>query len=270
MRKIGSVVVFLVCALSLSAQVPDAVWSALQDREVVIVKLDGSEVDGTLIGVAETEVTVMKSDGRIVVVEKTDVEEVRGRTDTPPAAREAAPAREERPDLPLGANYFLFDPLGFLQLGPVIEYGFLVGEDLYIAPRFRFVGLGLLTQVLGDFEVMPYSFGIGISGTRMIPAAGANKVYAGGVMEFVLGWSKGEDYWDEWEGNWGMLIFGTNVGYQWRNENRFGVRLGGLLGLGIQLWDSWWYVDDPDVVFDEDTGIYFYFGLQLALSWEQN
>ncbi|TVQ95984.1 MAG: hypothetical protein EA403_17150 [Spirochaetaceae bacterium] len=221
---------------------------------------------------AETTVTVMKSDGRIVVVEKADAEEVRGKADAPVAApaREPASARDERPDLPLGANYFLFDPLGFLQLGPVIEYGFLVGEDLYIAPRLRFVGLGLLTQVLGDFEVMPYSFSLGISGTRMIPAAGANKVYAGGVMEFVLGWSKGEDYWDEWEGNWGMLIFGSNVGYQWRNENRFGVRLGGLLGLGIQLWDRWWYVDDPDDVYDEDTGIYFYFGLQLALSWEQN
>ncbi len=269
MKRLFLCSVLIVCALPLHADVPDSVWNALVDREVVVGKLDGSRVEGTLIGVADTDITVMREDGRLVTVLRSEVEDVRGVSRAPaPAATEQ---REDAPkqDYPLGSSYFLFDPLGFLQVGPVLEYGFLVGTDLYVAPRIRLLGLGVVSQALSGWEMKAYSLAAGIGVTRMFPTESANRVYGGGTVEFGVSWYEGEDSWESWEGNTGLLILSSNAGYQWRYPSRFFLRFGGFAGVGIELWDRWWYTDDPDEVYKEGTAVYFVFGLQFTLGWEQ-
>lgn len=56
--------------------VPDAAWNAMVGRDVILHKRDGSEVRGELAGVDGISATVMKEDGRLVVVPRADVIEL--------------------------------------------------------------------------------------------------------------------------------------------------------------------------------------------------
>ena len=274
MKRLFLCAVLFACALPLAAQVSDSVWNALIGREVLITKLDGSEVRGELIGVDETSVTVARADGRIVSVVKADAEEVRTTTATP-----VAPAPEETPadpavdavrsDIPLGSTYFLFDPLGFLQLGPIVEYGFLVGSSTYVAPRLRIIGLGVLSQATSGWVMRPYSTAIGVNTTGMFGGSAPNRFYGGGSVEFGMTWNSGVDYYGAWEGDAGLIMVFGSFGHRWRYVGGFGFSLGAFGGVGSMLWDEWSYTHSPQIVYAyDDPALYFAGGLQLALTWE--
>ena len=112
MKRLFLCALWFACALPLAAQVAGSVWNALIDREVLIPKLDGSEVRGELIGVDETSVTVARADGRIVSVMKEDAQEVRTTTATPVAPATEEPADDRavdavRSDTPLSSTHLL-------------------------------------------------------------------------------------------------------------------------------------------------------------------
>ncbi len=273
MKRLFLCAVLFACALPLAAQVSDSVWNALIDRDVLITKLDGSEVRGELIGVDETSVTVARIDGRIVSVMKADAEEVRTTTATPVAPATEEPADDPavdavRSDIPLGSTYFLVDPLGFLQVGPIVEYGFLVGSSTYVAPRLRIMGLGVLSQAFGSWNLQPYSSSVGVNVTSMFAGSGPNRFYGGGSVEFGMTWSSGVNYYGPWEGTTGLFIVSSSFGHQWRYTGGFGLRLGAFAGVGIELWDEWWYTHSPEIVYANEELLYFVGGVQFALTWE--
>jgi small nuclear ribonucleoprotein (snRNP)-like protein len=263
MKRVLIGAVLTLCVLPLLAQVSDTTWDALVDREVLIIKQDGSEVTGTLIGVDVLEVNVMKEDGRIVVVDKAEVEEVRGVQKQP-----AEGVKDTAENIPPGNTFFLFNPLGFLQAGPIFEYGFLVGDELYVAPRFRILGLGLLPQVFADFTMNVYSSSVGINIIGQAPAGGKNRWYYGGAVEFGLSWEKGTDNSGDWEGSTGLIILGSNFGYKWRSPSGSFTNLGFFGGAAFELWNEWWYSYAPSYVFENDTSIYFVGGIELSFGWE--
>ena len=265
MRKIIIGIILVFCVLPLPAQISDSVWQALREREVLISKLDGSQVQGILIGVEEMEVTVMRSDGRVVTVMKFDAEDVIGIT-APSQPR--TPETQAAEDFPLGERYFLFNPLGFLQIGPVLEYGFLVAPELYIAPTLRIFGMGLLAHILIEGSLGIHSSFFGVSATRSMPAAGANRLYLGTNLELGFVFDYGEDSIGKWKGNTGVLIWGSRFGYTWRNPSRFFTNLGVFAGLGFPLWNNWYYVDDPGDVRSSDLDVYIVGGLEVSIGWE--
>jgi small nuclear ribonucleoprotein (snRNP)-like protein len=71
-------------ATAARAEVAEAIWTALKERQVVVEKTDGSEVAGKLVGVEAARVVVLKDSGEPVVIEKTSVRLVRARVDSAP------------------------------------------------------------------------------------------------------------------------------------------------------------------------------------------
>ncbi len=259
-----------------SAEVPDSVWSSLLDREIIITKIDGSKVQGTLIGVEEEAVTVMKDDGRIVAVIKSTAADVRVVTggETPAAPPTAAPTIvEEDRDRPVGSYYFLANPLGFLQFGPVIELGIQAMPETMIGAHVRFAGLGLLTQLIAEglgSTLSPISIAPGISIVRLFRLGNSpDRFYVGSTIDFQMNWTSGDQGTiDEWTGNDAMIVIMSNFGYRWRFPSRFFLNVGAFAGAGIWLWDEWSYILNPAVIFEEPTGTGFAWGLELSLGWE--
>jgi hypothetical protein len=68
------------------ADVPDAVWSALKERDVTVERQDGPPVTGKLIGIEKASVVVLAADGKPVVVNRAGVKDVRAAVAAPPSA----------------------------------------------------------------------------------------------------------------------------------------------------------------------------------------
>lgn len=71
-------------------------------QQVVVVRTDGAEIPGALLGVTEQSLTVVKGDGRILTVVRAEVEDVRlvGEVTVMPAPAPAAPAPVPVPPAP--------------------------------------------------------------------------------------------------------------------------------------------------------------------------
>ncbi len=259
-----------------SAEVPDSVWISLLDREIIITKIDGSKVQGTLIGMEEEAVTVMKDDGRIVAVIKSTAADVRVVIggETPAAPPTAAPTTvEEDRDRPVGSYYFLANPLGFLQFGPVIELGIQAMPETMIGAHVRFAGLGLLAQLITAAEpgstLSPISIAPGLSIVRLFRLGNSpDRFYVGSTFDFQINWTSGDDTTGEWTGSNALIVIMSNFGYRWRFPSRFFLNVGAFAGVGIWLWDEWYYILTPAVIYEEPTVIGFAWGLELSLGWE--
>lgn len=79
-------VAWLLAAWVALGAVPTEALEAMLDREVVVVRTDGSEVPGKLVGVGEETATVLKHDGRVVSVPLGEVEALRGEPAVPPTS----------------------------------------------------------------------------------------------------------------------------------------------------------------------------------------
>ena len=144
-----------------------------------------------------------------------------------------------------------FNPLGFIQFGPVINAEFGIKENIALNTHVRFPSLGVLTYVVkyhddGLDELSGIAFGGGLIyffGENM------NKPYVGGMLEYhrtkslyakTEGWE-----WSQVDQS-GVFIF--NGGYRWRFEGGFFVNTGVFFGAAIGGYD-WEYADpsyDPD------------------------
>ncbi|MCK5399212.1 hypothetical protein KAJ26_04245, partial [bacterium] len=61
-----------------NADVDNSVLEVMNGRYVVVEKVDGSEVAGKLMGFDPLKLTVMKKDGRIVTVYRSDILQLKG------------------------------------------------------------------------------------------------------------------------------------------------------------------------------------------------
>ena len=66
MRRFLATAILLAVAATLVAEVSDTAYSALLNRQVLVVKTDGSEVTGELAAIKELELGVIKRDGEVV------------------------------------------------------------------------------------------------------------------------------------------------------------------------------------------------------------
>jgi small nuclear ribonucleoprotein (snRNP)-like protein len=73
------VVLVFVSATGLArADVPDPALQAMLNRAVVVDKVDGSEVPGTLVGFDATTITVLKPNGDVIVIARAEASALRG------------------------------------------------------------------------------------------------------------------------------------------------------------------------------------------------
>lgn len=176
---------------------------ALLEQRVVVERKDGSEIPGTLLGVTDQSLTVVKDDGRILTVRRDQVESVRA-LDTDAAAEpdpvETTPVPVEepieqvvKPDVPerrptaerelVGAAYTgqyfdLFDPDGYANVvdgaffgGRAYRYFLFVDQDgrrLSQSNAWTLMGdPGAYRRLSGNSVVLPLQVGstvLGVAG----------------------------------------------------------------------------------------------------------
>lgn len=167
------------------ADVHEAVWEAMKERRVLIEKNDGSEVRGRLVGTRADVVTVIKEDGRPVVVRRADVAKVRvlGEPMPTPAAYGGDPSSPREGLLernfvgllmrPLvcaancGGTGFSFGPeVGTKVFAFALRYGYANGHLLFLDFRFhyefelhRYVSLGPIFEIAPTFGFAAGGFG---------------------------------------------------------------------------------------------------------------
>ena len=243
----------------------DDVWKALINKNITAEKNDGSEVTGTLTSVADQTVVVIKKDGTVVSVAKTDVKSVK----VAEAAQQAPP---EVADRPLGSWYLQFDPLGFLQIGPSAEVGLRVASGTLIGAALRVEGLGLLYQDIAtsgfENDASLLSTAVDVLFYQLFPAAGTNRWYLQGMIGYGWGWTSGTNYIGAWQGSNSHIELGVGAGYRWRYNSRFFLDVGGLAGLGIGVTDSWYQTSTPNNVNNNALNEYFLGALQVHVGWE--
>ena len=74
----------------------------------------------------------------------------------------------------------------------------------------------------------------------------------------------------DWQGTNSHIELGFGAGYRWRFPSRFFVDVGGLVGLGIGVSDSWYYTSNPSSMQHNALKEYFLGALQVHVGWEFN
>lgn len=169
----------------------------------------------------------------------------------------------------MGKFFLSINPLGFVQFGPTLNAEFAIGQNIFIGPTFRSIGLGLLSHVVAEDEIGIGTISFGIAGHYFINnPRGPNRLYVGGNIEYGFGPTRGEEgtYW-EWEGKWSSLIFVTNTGYRIRISNFF-INFGLFAGIAQEIRDDWWYVRSRSNIKKAELNTNFHGMLEISLGWE--
>jgi hypothetical protein len=147
------------------------------------------------------------------------------------AAATTAPAQQQPASVavPAGARYtWSTNPLGFLQLGPNIEFERATSTAHAVGFGVRAPTLGLYTYLLNEDVQSGWSaYGI----YRFYPRRQAlHDWYVGPHLEF--GGTSNDTYTSQ------ILGFGGEFGHRWIKSNGFAIVLGGLLGV-LKSNDTW-------------------------------
>ena len=128
MKKALAVLILLVLVgVSVSAQ----------ETVDVVYLTDGQVITGKIIETEkypENRIKIQTEDGTVYIVKMADVEKIVEQTAEGAAVTVALDTGD---DQPMSRSYINVNLLGFLQWGPIVEYGFSVAEDLYLAPSPR-------------------------------------------------------------------------------------------------------------------------------------
>ncbi|MCX7029152.1 MAG: hypothetical protein NTU62_03420 [Spirochaetes bacterium] len=128
---------------------------------------------------------------------------------------------------PLGPLAFEVNLLGFLQFGPSVRLRVRVGPDLYLSPLVRFGFAGALNYVFWGGD----GIAAGTSLLWFLPAAGANRFYAGPFSE--AGIDNERDF---------VVVLGANAGHRWRLPNGSYWNVGLIAGASCDFWDEYLFV----------------------------
>ena len=203
-----------------------------QETVDVVYLTDGQVITGKIIETEkypEQRIKIQTEDGTVYIVKMADVEKIVEQTAESSTVTVAA---ETGDDQPMSRSYVNVNLLGFLQWGPIVEYGFSVAEDLYLAPHLRLDGLGALNWILFPDDTWIYTPALGLTVLSFMDISpyNPNRLYYGGGFEIE---GAGEVPFEQVILN----IYG-NLGYRWRTvgQKRF-MNVGAHLGAS---YDFWW------------------------------
>ncbi|MCX7038279.1 MAG: hypothetical protein NT005_03990 [Spirochaetes bacterium] len=190
-------------------------------------KVDGTQVVGKLIGIEENIVSVMKNDGDVESIKRSTVAGVRGKVEPP---------QQQAADLGLPRSYFGISPLGLVQFGPSVVFGFRIAPGFYLTPQLRLPGFGvvyyLVAQALPSATSLA-SFAPGLKASYFFKRSGKpNCWYVDGVVAYQFAWTDRDLYF----GDIGLvchdeeLVIMMGLGYRWRTPSRLFVDFGFVAG----------------------------------------
>lgn len=214
----------------------------------------GEEIEGRVEEVGSDIIKYKKADnltGPTYSVEKSKVFMVRyanGSKEVFGETEKASTTRKEDAGntATLSDGSFNFNPLGFLQLGPIIQYEKKISPNSAFVPYFRYAYLGVLTHVIwtgfDEGKLSPATFGIGM-GVKGFAAETGNSVYYGGFLDYNIAkanYDVGELY--ETQEKYSGLAVISNVGYRWRKVSGNYINVGIFAGVNFTLKDEERYV----------------------------
>ena len=267
MKKYLILLVFALIFSYAGADVDNSVLEVMKDRFVIVEKVDGSEVSGKLMGFDVLKLTVMKKDGRIVTVYRSDIMQLKG---------EMQLTLPNVVKTPIGQSEFEINILGLLQFGPIFSYDFNVAADIMVGTHLRLQGIGVLYQLIASkaFEdfAAPWSFALGFQMKYLFPnTLSNNRMFMGFFADFGLGWTSGDfDTSWEWKGNHANLVIALQYGYRWRYPSGFYLNVGIMAGYSLVVWDQWYYLTTPNQYETSTTTNIFFGMLEFSLGWEKN
>jgi len=127
-----------------------------------------------------------------------------------------------------------FNPLGFVQFGPVLQAEIAIAPKIVLFPHVRFAGLGLLSHLSVDYDEFDVSSMALGGGFRIFPGKGKHRFYAGGLAEY--GWGTGRDSYDEAKYRHSYISAIGNAGFRWR-FNKFFIQTGAYVGAVFETED---------------------------------
>ncbi|MBN1534599.1 MAG: hypothetical protein JXA20_18140 [Spirochaetes bacterium] len=163
----------------------------------------------------------------------------------------------------LGRFEFEFNPVGFLQYGPMVNMGVRLGPVTFIDFHVRYPYAGVLYQVLEtdgfDRTASPDCAGVGGRINNVIRlGASPHAWYIGALGEYTWGGSEwkgtGRNGYDvTYERTWKGYTIALNAGFRWRFSSGFYMNLGGIIGIHNQYRASistplmgYYKEDDPE------------------------
>lgn len=170
---------------------------------------------------------------------------------------------------PLGNSAYSFNPLGFLQFGPVFAGEFRLSDNTFIMPRWRIASLGLLYNIVVDYdELSASSMGIGIGTRRYYGTPNSpNKYYFGGYIDY--GWGSGkDDVGEPYETvyNHKYILIMSDFGHRWRNSSNIFTNFGVLTGIISSLSDI---EIDENGKYENDSETLFIIMLEFSVGFEK-
>lgn len=233
MRKFALPICLVFLASLAHAEVSDAVWKALLQKSVIVVKADGNEVSGELAVVESDQVVVIKQDGEPVVVAREEVKSVRAKTPGSESRAAKAETEGERSDEESGepevtkepSRHFvmLFNPIGTV-LGSLIIEGVDITVDFQFALS-KSIAIGVEPEI-----IVGYFTGFGVwGGVLVFPMGTAPE---GLFIKLYGGYGRIDGYGFPqamaavgYQFIWGGFVFSPDVGIQYFGEIGFHWRL---------------------------------------------
>ncbi len=217
---------------------PDSAWQALVGSQIVVTRTDGARVSGKLLGVDPTTVTIVGPDGRVMVVARTDVEQVQQVAEQAEASPEASETPATKPST-TDARTPMSKHRGFFMAGGA-GFGIPVGRAPYEGVTEPYDGT---ERILGP----------GLNLGFLIGGAPRPGLVLGFALDTNVGRGWHKDDWttpdgysgiDDYDG--GVYSVASSLFVQGYMRNFF-IR-GGLGGMGL------FFVDDGSSDGDESTG----------------
>jgi len=214
-------------------------WAPAQDQKQDVVYLkNGSIIRGYIVEqIPNQTIKIKTSDGSVFVYSMNDVERIT-KEDRPAGAATAALK-------PLGSAAYSVNPLGFLQIGPVLQAEFKAAPSLLVGPYVRLLGLGLVTHALASYDKLDAG-SLAIGGTFRYFFGDPDlhdHFYAGAIAEYGFGGGTiSEDSYVNGRYVDGIykfayMGFGTNFGYRWRFDSPLFIGLGIMAGASSETSD---------------------------------
>jgi TolB-like protein len=145
----------------------------------------------------------------------------------------------------VGKRYFMIDALGFLVFGPTVDVGIRLGRFTTAGLNVRFAGLGFIGRRVMNIDAKMKNLATGVRVDRLFGRKSSrSNFYVSNSLQMQFLFFE-DDSPPATEGNDGMLIAMTGFGRRWRFHNGMFINLGAFFGFGWELWDKYWYKDNP-------------------------
>ncbi|OQX52831.1 MAG: hypothetical protein B5M53_07710 [Candidatus Cloacimonas sp. 4484_209] len=241
-------------------------------QDVVYLK-NGSIIRGVIVEqIPNQSVKIQTADGNLFVYR---IEEIKKITKEPIGGfgKSVHPGRSIEQESSLGKYELEVNPLGFLQFGPIVDFGPRIGTSSYLYGHFRWTSLGLLGRYVtsegGEEDVSMGCMALGVGFKRLfVNDYSPNYPYAGSFFEYGWGSTSGYDYYYEepWTGSHAYFSFLGNGGYRW-NFSGFFVNLGFMGGVATETKNEWWYNNYPSYKTQDSKETFFIYMLEFSMGW---